>query len=189
MKAVIDTSSLLSLARYYLPYDKNNILHDFLIEKLKNGELIIIDKVLQESRFVSQKAIPKSLPFLTDNKFCNEYRIGEDTAFLIPPAPKRFYRMVENNFVVKSQVELLENQEYEALKTNFLNSADCKMIIKCDHLIASKEECLLITEESMQPNDRKLFHKIPKICQILDIDCCNIQEYLERTDEIKIEIS
>lgn len=188
MIAVIDTNSLLSLAKYYLPNDKNNILLDFLREKLKNDELIIIDKVFQESKFISQKQILKSLPYLQDKKFLKTYKIGENTEALIPPSPEKFYRMVDHTFAVGSQTNQMTPQEYEAVRNHFLNSADCKMIIKCENLKANDEECLLITEESMQSNDRKPFHKIPKICKILNIDCCNIQEYFDRTNEIKIEI-
>lgn len=48
MKVVIDTNSLLSLVRYYLPFDKNGVLNDFFKKKIETGEIIIIDLVLQE---------------------------------------------------------------------------------------------------------------------------------------------
>lgn len=188
MIAVIDTSSLLSLARYYLPNDKNQVLFNFIKNKLISGELIILDEVLKESSFIAQKQILKSLPFLSDKKFLNQHGIGENTDMLIPPAPEKFYRMVNHNFAVKNIVAGMPEEEYEALKKHFLDSADCKMIIKCKIIRAGGEECLLITEESMTANDQKAFHKIPKICKMLNIDCCNIQEYFERVEEIKIEI-
>jgi len=46
MKAVIDTNSLLSLVRYYLPFDKKGVLFQFIKSKIETGDIIIIDKVL-----------------------------------------------------------------------------------------------------------------------------------------------
>jgi hypothetical protein len=45
MKVIIDTNSLLSLVRYYLPFDKDKILYNFIKNKVQSGEIIIIDKV------------------------------------------------------------------------------------------------------------------------------------------------
>lgn len=41
MKAIIDTSSLLSLVRYYLPFDSNGILFN-LIEDFSDEEVFIV---------------------------------------------------------------------------------------------------------------------------------------------------
>lgn len=43
MKIVIDTNSLLSLVRYYLPFDNENHLNDFFKNKIANGSIVIID--------------------------------------------------------------------------------------------------------------------------------------------------
>lgn len=55
MKVVIDTNSLLSLVRYYLPFDKNSVLFSFIKEKFSTGEIIIIDKILEECEYIYQK--------------------------------------------------------------------------------------------------------------------------------------
>ncbi len=34
MKVIIDTSSLLALVRYYLPFDDDNVLFDLIKEKI-----------------------------------------------------------------------------------------------------------------------------------------------------------
>lgn len=52
MKVVIDTSSLLSLVRYYLPFDTNKKLYDLIKQEIKNHNIIVIDEVLSESSFV-----------------------------------------------------------------------------------------------------------------------------------------
>lgn len=135
-----------------------------------------------------KKIIPDTLKFLSDKPFCKKHKIGENTEFLVPHSSKKFYRMVDNNFLIRSQKSRLSEEEYNALKTNFLESPDCKMIIKCLNLTTEGEFCILITEESRQTNDKKIFKKIPLICDVLSIDTCNIQEYIEKSDEIHIEI-
>jgi hypothetical protein len=54
MKVVIDTNSLLSLVRYYLPFDKKGVLFQFIKSKIENGDIIIIDKVLEECTYNSK---------------------------------------------------------------------------------------------------------------------------------------
>ena len=67
MKAVIDTNSLLSLVRYYLPFDKNLILYNFLKERIAAGEIIIIDKILEECEYISKGIVLKTLTYLCFN--------------------------------------------------------------------------------------------------------------------------
>jgi hypothetical protein len=54
MKVVIDTNSLFSLVRYYLPFDKKGVLFQFIKSKIGNGDIIIIDKVLEECTYNSK---------------------------------------------------------------------------------------------------------------------------------------
>ena len=63
MKVVIDTNSLLSLVRYYLPFDKKRVLFNFIKAKIEKCEILIIDKVLEQSRFISKKIIAQKLDF------------------------------------------------------------------------------------------------------------------------------
>lgn len=48
MKYIIDTSSLISLARNFLVFDSENILYDFFEKKFVSKEFILIDKVYIE---------------------------------------------------------------------------------------------------------------------------------------------
>jgi hypothetical protein len=64
MRAAIDTSSLLMLVRYYLPFEKNDKLRKLIEKKLNSGELIIIDKVHEEAKYQSKGIILKELDFL-----------------------------------------------------------------------------------------------------------------------------
>lgn len=75
MKVIIDTSSLLSLVRYYLPFDKNNKLFDFIKNEFENGNLILIDAVYRECEFTSKGIVFKSLNYLQEKEFKKEHKL------------------------------------------------------------------------------------------------------------------
>lgn len=189
MIAVIDCSSLLSLARYYLPNDRKNKLFNFLKQKIVDGEILVIDKILEESKFISGKLIVQKLDFLLDKEFCKENNVGEKTFDLIPVAHEKFYRMVDRNFSVGVMIQKLSEAEYLVEKARFLESADCKMITKAYNLLKEGIEVAIVTEERAASNDKKYFKKIPAICDFLSVKTMNIQEYLEETEGVVIEIN
>ena len=45
MEYYFDTSSLVALARYYHPFDKNGRLFDFVRSKFQNKEIIVLDAI------------------------------------------------------------------------------------------------------------------------------------------------
>ncbi|WP_276974122.1 DUF4411 family protein [Flavobacterium filum] len=190
MKVVIDTSSLLSLVRYYLPFDKQNILFEIVKARIANGEILVIDKIIDECEYTSKGIVLDALSFLTDKEFNKAHKLPLNTEFILPPAPAKFYRMVDNNFVVAVQRKRLNEIQYDSQKNDFMNSADMKMILtslkqKSENPI---EEIYLVTEETEASNDNKLFKKIPAICSQLDIQTINIQQLIDKLDGIKIEI-
>jgi hypothetical protein len=73
MNVIIDTSSLLALVRYYLPFDTNNSLKEFIKEKFESGELLIIDRVFEEASYISKGIILSELDFLNDKKKLLKY--------------------------------------------------------------------------------------------------------------------
>ena len=191
MIAVIDTSSLLSLVRYYLPFDKKEALLKSIQGKVATGEILIIDKVIEECEYTAKGIVLKSLSFLIDKKFNKKYKLPPNTEFVLPPAPAKFYRMVDNNFVIASQKAQLKTEaEYDSLKNEFLNSADMKIIlISLNHIsINPTVELYLVTEETEQKNDNKLFKKIPSICKDLGITTINVQQLIEKIEGVEIEI-
>lgn len=189
MKAVIDTSSLLSLVRYYLPFDKKAVLFELIKNKISSGEIILLDAVYEESKFVSQKIIFKHLDFLTDKEFLKENKIVVKTELLIPFAPERFLNMVKNQFVANPfQFRKLSEAEFEVKKKEFMESADAKLIMYSQHLLKDnpEEEIYLVTEETIAGNDLKLFKKIPAICDILDIPVITLPMLLEKYPEVDL---
>ena len=180
MIVVIDTSSLLSLVRNYLPLDKSGFLFEEIKNKISTGELILLDAVYEESRYQSKGIILKNLDYLGDKDFLREYKIIVKTDELLPLAPGKFMNMLSNQFAVQGQLKRLNDAEFEVKKKQFMESADAKLILYCQHLIRDNpdEEIYLVTEETAAANDLKLFKKIPAICEILDIPVITLPELL-----------
>ena len=49
MKVIIDTNSLLSLVRYYLPFDKENLLFNFIKEKIEIFKSFVFGEIFINS--------------------------------------------------------------------------------------------------------------------------------------------
>ncbi len=190
MKVVIDTSSLLSLVRYYLPFDKQRILFEIVKAKISTGEVLVIDKIIDECAYTSKGIVLETLSFLTDKAFNKKHKLPLNTEFILPPAPAKFYRMVDNNFVVAVQRARLNETQYDSLKNDFMNSADMKMILTTLNLKKDNplEDIFLVTEETEVSNDNKVFKKIPAICSQINLETLNIQQLIDKLEGIKIEI-
>lgn len=190
MKVIIDTSSLLSLVRYYLPFDNQKILFDIIQAKIANGEIIVIDKIIEECEFLKSGIVFSTLPFLIDKSFSKKHKLPLNTEFILPTSPAKFYRMVDNNFVVTVLKNKLTDIQYDSRKNDFMNSADMKLILTSLNIKQDfpNEEVFLVTEETEVSNDDKLFKKIPAICSQLDIQTINIQQLIDKLDGVNIEI-
>ena len=190
MKALFDTSSLVSFVRYYYHFDKDKILHHFIEDKTKSGEILLIDKVLDESKGIQQGIVHDSLPFLWNNSICKSIKTTE----LFANNHDQFLKDLDNRFLQQGARRRLEDDsQYEKFKKEYLENADCKLIIYGKNYYSDKkkglfEECekdlCIVTEETKYENDGKLFKKIPAICKELNIPCINIREYLEHYIEI-----
>ena len=179
MKVIIDTNSLLSLVRYYLPFDKENLLFNFIKEKIEIGEIIIIDKVYEQCTYNAKGLILKQLAFLTDKSFLKKSKTPYKTDSLIAPSPAKFIRMVENQFVVGVQRKKINDVEFEVKKNQHLEDADIKLIVLCLNLIKNGENVYLVTEETTGSNDNKLFVKIPLMCRELSIKCITLPKLIK----------
>jgi hypothetical protein len=189
MKVVIDTNSLLSLVRYYLPFDKKGVLFQFFKKKIEIGEIIIIDKVLQECTYNSKGIVLATLNYLNDKVFLKTAKVPFKTESLLAPSPAKFLRQLENQFVntVIRKHRKLTDTEFDNQKNSFLNDADMKQIILSLNLLKDGEKVVLVTEETESSNDNKLFKKIPAICKELNIETLTLPELLAKYDGIDIE--
>ncbi|MFA7290385.1 MAG: DUF4411 family protein [Melioribacteraceae bacterium] len=178
MKIVIDTSSLLSLVRYYFPFDYNKTLHSYFQNKIENQEIIILDKVYDECSYTARGIIKESMPYISKKKY------QFNTTELIPS--HKFFNQLENQFIRGVIKNKLSSVEYENYKDEYLNSADAKIL-----LFAAKyrsDNIIVVTEETFADNDNKLFKKLPSICGILDIKVMNLPQYLQSFNNLSFNI-
>lgn len=175
MKAVIDTSSLISLVRYYLPFDKGGKFSVFLEEQILAKNILVIDKVVEECELQGKGQVVNAFPFLKKVK----YKTNTST---LTAAPK-FYNLVDHNFVVGTEKNRLNDAEYQLKRDEFLNSADLRMIL---YAYNSKdiEPVIIITEETGYSNDGKVFKKIPEICKSIGITTMTLPDFLSKYDVI-----
>lgn len=89
MRTLVDTSSLVSLARYYHPFDSTDALCEFLSSEIASGNIIVLDKIAEEVQFVSGGMAVETFPYLKDKK-----RVVS-TKDIIPK--QKFFNMLDNN--------------------------------------------------------------------------------------------
>jgi hypothetical protein len=183
MNVIIDTSSLLAFVKYYLPFDKGSVLKNLLKDKFESGELIIIDKVYYEIKGIAKGIIVEELEFLSNKS----KHIKTESIF----PNSKFFSMLEDNFCNKTirKAKNISDVEFEQAKKQYLEDADAKMILYALEHLSDIEfiKPIIVTEETKYGNDGKLFKKIPDICEISGIPCCNLQTILK--DYFKVDIT
>lgn len=179
MRAIIDTSSLLALVRYYRPFDKSNKLHSVLEGLYDSGELIILDKVAIESKYNAKGIILKELKFITEKP-----KLIVKTDTLLPNS--KFFNRLENEFCNKNirTSKDINDAEFENQKEAYLDNADAKIILYALSIAANSP--IVVTEETGVENDGKLFKKIPSICSLIGTECCTIPELLKEHCGLKL---
>ncbi|MFN8438181.1 MAG: DUF4411 family protein [Cytophagales bacterium] len=166
MNAILDTSSLLAFVRYYLPFDKNGNLKTLIETKFQNGEILILDKVINEAKYIAQGIILKELDFFNDKKKIIS------TNNLLPNA--KFYNLLENQFCNKEILRLkgISEVEFDLEKAKFLNTPDANLIL---YSLSMKSNApIIVTEETQTGNDNKIFKKIPENCKAINLECCTL---------------
>jgi hypothetical protein len=188
VRIVIDTCSLVALCRYYLPFDKDQVLYNFFKQKISRNEIIIIDKVYRECERISDKIIIKSLHFLDDKNFKKSAKVPYDTSMLVPPNPSEVLNKVDTLFADHEIIRLKNwtSIEYDNQRNKFLRSADWTQIVLCLRMIADRVPITLVTEETPSRNDGKPFKKIPVICDELKIPRMSLPEYLQKSENIDL---
>ena len=166
-KCVIDTSSLLMLARYFHPFDDDKVLAHKIQQGFMSKSLILLQSVFEESDRVAQQLVVKTFAFLTDKELSKvkNNQLLEETMH---------YRL-DNNWAIPNQKGKFSNEEYTQQKSEYIKTADFQLV----YYAIEHENTRIITEESRSQNDGKLFKKIPIICQEEKIPCKNISELLQ----------
>lgn len=168
MKYIIDTSSLISLARNFLVFDSENVLYEFFEKKFRSGEFILIDKVYTECDRTAKGLVLDKMQFLKLKE--NIFKTDE-----IFPSQK-FFNQLDSQFINGRAKASLKAAEYQAVKNIFLESADCKLILMANQ----DQDFTIVTEETKSNNDGKGFKKIPAICEILKIPVITFPELLHQ---------
>ena len=90
---LIDSNSLLFLAKDLLLLDNNNNLFEFIEKKFEEEkELILLNSVYEETKLINQGIIIKKLPFF--KKIKKESNLNLD---------KKDHNYLNNNFVIDEQ--------------------------------------------------------------------------------------
>ena len=183
MRVVIDTSSLLSLVKYYLPFDQDGRLLKFIERKITAKEIIVLDAVYKECRGTAKGIIVEKLTCITDKK--NRHNTEE----LLPPT--KLFHHVEQDFANAMQKRRLTPEQFESLKDTYMESADFKLVL---FALLEKgnldDEVIVVTEESATSNDNKAFKKIPAICGLsgINITCWDLPKFLKEVEGIDFAV-
>ena len=178
MEYYFDTSSLVALARYYHPFDETRGLYEFVQNKFYEKEIVVLDVIMQETRFTSQGIALKNYPFIEEHK-----DLIVDTKELMPYSTRKFDNMLNNNFSVSALVRNIGHEKYSVMKQQFLNSGDGKLMLTMFNRLHDNKDAdiRIVTEESHYGNDGKIFKKIPALCDIIGAKCITLVEYLSQT--------
>lgn len=168
MKAIFDTSSLLSLVRYYLPFDNGQILSEFFKSKIELHDIVILDKVFEECKYTAKGIIVDKMKYLKES--INQIKTIE----ILPDV--KFYKQLENQFIRKASKNKLAPEEFEVETRKYIDSADAKMLLYCLNNMVL--DLCIVTEETHSDNDNKLFKKLPNICELLEIKTMTLPNYL-----------
>ena len=179
MKVVIDTSSLLSMVRYYLPFDKEGKLKSFLEDRILSGEIVVLENVVEECKFQGRGQIVAAFPFLDKSRY--------KTSMTNVPINRKLYNMIDNNFINGSVRARFGEAEYESERNKYIASADFAMILYA-YSIKESDNVVIVTEETGYSNDGKPFKKIPDICQSIGISTMNFPTLLSENDTISLSI-
>ena len=87
---------------------------------------------------------------------------------------------MENRLCYVARKNTLNEFEFENRKQAFLEDADAKLLLFC---LSNKgglnlDKFILVTEETRADNDGKLFKKLPELCELLNIEHCNLPSLL-----------
>ena len=176
MMVLIDTSSLISLVRYYLPFDINQILYNFIKEKIESKQILVLDKVYEECEYTAKGIVLEKLGYLKSKKNITK------TTEVLPT--QKFFNQLENQFINGSVKNKLSDVEFENRKNDFLNSADAKLLLYS--ISDSSKQYVIVSEETETSNDNKSFKKLPTICKILDLEIITLPKLLKGYKEINI---
>jgi hypothetical protein len=181
MKAIIDTSSLISLVRYYSPFDEKDALHDYVVKKITTGEFLVLDKVADECKNAAKSIVVNTFEEVNHSEHC------VSTKNLLPT--KSFFGLLENNFINKIQRNKITDAEFEVMKGEFIESGDGAIMYSMSRQKRGDDDIIVVTEETSSNNDGKSFKKLPLLCKIIDVPCITLPDLLQKCNGIIFSIN
>jgi len=167
---IIDTCSIRNFLDYY-GFRREGVevfsgIVNFFVKKIEDGEIILIDKVWGELPTWAKSKIGHDLQKLTI-----------DTSFLF----NEVEILVANKIIDERKQRYLSSNPRglndELDKYSFGEYADLYLIAYIRNLIDTGKSAMLVTDESMR-DDRKLFPKLPVLCNEENIPYINTQNFL-----------
>lgn len=73
MKYIIDTSTWVSLVRYYSPFDEGTVIYDFFENKISRGDFELLQEVSVECSYVSKKIVVNTLDFIKNKEYITNF--------------------------------------------------------------------------------------------------------------------
>lgn len=180
MKYIIDTNSLLVLVRYYLPLDHNGELRELIIAAFRKGDWVITEQVLNECKQVAGGIVISEFNELADNQFRKLAAIPFNVNISKGLNAKTVTHWLNQLFVRQEIEKAMEAESVEIEKEMFRDSADFSLIVAAFNKKAEGAEVCVMTEESRNSNDSKLYLKIPLMCERTKVRCISIADYLNR---------
>ncbi|MGI9558110.1 MAG: DUF4411 family protein [Thermodesulfobacteriota bacterium] len=165
----IDTSSLISLAKYFSPFDDKRIVSDFFQSHFKNKNFVLLDQVLEESKWFSKGLVLETYPFLRDENI-----VPREKNIV---ANQRHHNKLDENWSVSVQKRKLAEELFEQQKQEYTQKADFQIIAFCMEFPNSR---VAVSEETKSANDGKAFKKIPSICEQENIQHINLSDLLKK---------
>ena len=156
-KYLWDSCSLLSFVRYYLSLDHDKIGFEWLKENFGEGNFIYLSAIHNELKYLAGGLVLKRLDFLNNTKAVRAKELID----------LKQHNKIDNNWVVGREKARLKEKEYIVEKYKMLKGADFQLLL----FALDNPDSTIITEESSQTNDNKLFKKIPLICKTEEIHC------------------
>ena len=173
---LIDTSSLISLVRYYNPFDRDKKLRRKIQKMFITEQCFLLESVLNEAKRVSQGIVLQTYDFLSKEEK------GEKKINLIKnvsPIPDECHERIDATWAIQDRKDKIKSQEYSERKEKEIQQADFQLIFTVKYNNKCKE-AIIVTEESKSINDSKDFKKIPAICEIENIPCITLPEMLKK---------
>ena len=177
-KLVADTSSVINYLTFYY-FDKGNgdIIHqklnNFIITKIKQGEIRIIDNVIGEL-----KDDPVYDPFV--KKIAINVKGTDNLISRVISLAQRYYIKYNEKFCVNPYTNVIDPSQINIqMKKHEERDADLYLIEFCKELISNGHDPILVTDENEKDYlYKKLVKKIPTICRQENIKCISLPNSL-----------